>query len=290
MVYGEVVLDHYPDGVRLGGSGLNTSVSISRKGVRPVIYTSFGEEGAIVEFMRREGIEYVNLVRRPRTIAVVVNLRDGVPEFKVDYDNLRTRTGTRVGGIVHITGPGVFFMGPPSLEQDSVTSLDPNVREGLVDESFIRDLGELISITDILSLNESEEEWFKSTTIRPEGRVITAVRLGASGVRLRACGSELEVSGFPVVVKDTTGAGDAWNGTFLWALSRGFGLKDSALLANASAALKVTSLGAVEGSPGTDDLARFLRERGDQDLSKRVIESQEVVLADRIRDICSREP
>jgi ribokinase len=56
---------------------------------------------------------------------------------------------------------------------------------------------------------------------------------------------------------DTTGAGDAFVGAFALAVACGLELQESVAVANAAAALSVTSLGAQQSMPGAESLAAF---------------------------------
>jgi ribokinase len=56
---------------------------------------------------------------------------------------------------------------------------------------------------------------------------------------------------------DTTGAGDAFVGGFALAVACGLELQESVAVANAAAALSVTSLGAQQSMPGAESLAAF---------------------------------
>lgn len=69
------------------------------------------------------------------------------------------------------------------------------------------------------------------------------------------------IPGFPVNAVDTTAAGDAFNGGFAWALSRGQTPDEAVRTANAVAALSVTGMGAHTAMPRRNDLEQFLAER-----------------------------
>jgi sugar/nucleoside kinase (ribokinase family) len=74
------------------------------------------------------------------------------------------------------------------------------------------------------------------------------VTLGARGAMLLD-GDELHRQpAFPVIVTDTTGAGD-FRGTFITALLRGDAAPDILRFANAAAAICCTRLGAIAGVP-----------------------------------------
>jgi sulfofructose kinase len=63
-------------------------------------------------------------------------------------------------------------------------------------------------------------------------------------------------------VVDTTGAGDAYHGAFLFGMSRGYGLRSCALLATAVAAINTQALGGRTALPSFDDAVAFIEARG----------------------------
>jgi 2-dehydro-3-deoxygluconokinase len=76
------------------------------------------------------------------------------------------------------------------------------------------------------------------------------LKAGAEGAWLGWEGRSLHVPpAFPRQVRDTTGAGDAWNGAFLHGLLRGQGPFEAALRANHVAAAKLAYRGAIAPKP-----------------------------------------
>lgn len=75
-------------------------------------------------------------------------------------------------------------------------------------------------------------------------------------------GQSFTVPSFPVRVVDTTGAGDGFHGGFVYALSRGYALREAVIFASAVAALKCTKLGGQSGLPPFKQVQGFLSERG----------------------------
>jgi sugar/nucleoside kinase (ribokinase family) len=88
---------------------------------------------------------------------------------------------------------------------------------------------------------------------------VSIVTLGAEGaVAVSGDGRRVSVPGFPVSAVDTTGAGDAFAGAFLYFhFLDGHDLDDSLRLANAVAAASCTRLGA-RSAPNRDGLDTFL--------------------------------
>jgi sulfofructose kinase len=83
------------------------------------------------------------------------------------------------------------------------------------------------------------------------------VTLGADGYLWRERGADGQVPAFKVSVTDTTGAGDAFHGTFALMLAEGRSTAESARLASAAAALKCTRLGSRAGLPLRPELEAF---------------------------------
>ena len=67
---------------------------------------------------------------------------------------------------------------------------------------------------------------------------------------------------FPVAVTDTTGCGDVFHGAYALAISRGFNIKDSCLVAGAAAAISATRPGGRQGIPTWKELGIFLEANG----------------------------
>lgn len=83
--------------------------------------------------------------------------------------------------------------------------------------------------------------------------------LGASLVCIPglAGGARVDVPAFPVVARDTTGAGDAFVAGYLWALGHGHDHLMAARFANAAGALTAAADGAARALPGLEDVSRL---------------------------------
>lgn len=86
------------------------------------------------------------------------------------------------------------------------------------------------------------------------------ITLGGRGVYLNTDGVSEIIPAYRVNAIDTTGAGDAFNGGLLAALSEGKTLHDAALFANALAALSVQRLGTTASMPLRAEIDAFLRD------------------------------
>lgn len=97
--------------------------------------------------------------------------------------------------------------------------------------------------------------------VRRLGFGITTITLGARGSVTFADDEVIICPAFPVEVVDTTGAGDAFHGGYLYGLLRKWPLKDTIRFASAVAAMKCRKVGGRAGLPGLSEAQQFLRER-----------------------------
>ncbi len=94
------------------------------------------------------------------------------------------------------------------------------------------------------------------------GSPVVGMTRGTRGAIVYCEGSFIEASAYcvPNGCRDTTGAGDAFHGGFLYGLLHNEDLETSLRLANATASLKCRSLGARTSLPSRAELHEFLRE------------------------------
>ncbi|MBR3456676.1 MAG: hypothetical protein IKH16_00745, partial [Selenomonadaceae bacterium] len=93
-----------------------------------------------------------------------------------------------------------------------------------------------------------------------KGVKIVIITLGGRGVFLSVDGREEILPAFQVKAVDTTGAGDAFNGGLLAALSEGMDIWAAARFANALAALSVQKIGTTPSMPTRKEVEAFLAE------------------------------
>jgi sugar/nucleoside kinase (ribokinase family) len=84
--------------------------------------------------------------------------------------------------------------------------------------------------------------------------------IGAAGAVVYCDGKFIESPGFeaPGACRDTTGAGDAFRGGFLYGFLTGEDVETSLQFGNAVAAIKCSALGARTALPTTLELKKFL--------------------------------
>ena len=90
------------------------------------------------------------------------------------------------------------------------------------------------------------------------GNSVVAMTLGSKGALAYCDGTYVEAPGFSIEAYDTTGAGDAFHGGFIFGMLEGHSLEETLRVANAVAAMNCMKLGARGGLPTRAELAKFL--------------------------------
>ena len=170
-----------------------------------------------------------------------------------------------LGRVLHLDAhdpPACVRVAQAARASETIVSADiDNVYEGLP---------ELLPLIDIMI--GSKEFPRRVTGITDEraaivelharfGCALTGMTMGAAGAVVYCDGAFLESPGFdaPGGCRDTTGAGDAFHGGFLYGLLSGEDLETSLRFGNAVAAIKCSALGARTALPTKSELDQFLR-------------------------------
>lgn len=90
---------------------------------------------------------------------------------------------------------------------------------------------------------------------------LAVVTLGESGALANDGERDYETPAFEIAARDTTGAGDAFHGGFVWALLRGEDAEGALRAAHGVAAMNCEALGAQGGLPTAEALRAFLAGR-----------------------------
>lgn len=146
-----------------------------------------------------------------------------------------------------------------------LVSFDPNVRPRLWPlEQARAALAELLPYVDILLPSAPDESALLLGERDPErvaahfagaGVGLVVVKCGAEGVLIAESGALSRVPAhLPEVVRDTSGAGDVFNGAFLHGLLRGLPPERAARLGVVAAGLKVRGRGAIASQPRREEI------------------------------------
>ena len=102
--------------------------------------------------------------------------------------------------------------------------------------------------------NDAKESARKIIKLGIKNVIIT---LGEKGLLYSNGKEEIYIKGHKVKAIDTTGAGDAFNGSFSLALSKGKKIKECLELANRVASISTTKLGAGDSMPTLNELIKI---------------------------------
>jgi len=223
------------------GSLLNVAVSVARLGQPAALACKIADDyfGRFLRsYMMAEGIDmrFLTMVAGRSTLAFVA-MEDSQPSFcfyregaadtllaVADVpDALLMETGIlHVGSISLLSGttPATVLATVERLKGQALLSLDPNLRPDMVqDERGYRALLQrLFTVVDILKLSDADLAWLMPNvaaeqalhTLLAQGPALVIITRGAQGaIAARAGAAVVGVSGFPVEVVDTVGAGDS---------------------------------------------------------------------------------
>ena len=136
---------------------------------------------------------------------------------------------------------------------------------------------ELLSRVDLITPNEVEAEILTGIPVTSEENAARAadwffakgvkeviITLGDRGVYVATKQRRGRIPAFQVKAVDTTGAGDAFNGGLVTALTEGQTLWEAAVFASALAALSVQKLGTTPAMPVRAEIDAFLREHKEE--------------------------
>jgi len=262
-----------------GGQTATAMVALRRLGLKTAYAGRFGSdpEGQFgLETLKVDGVnvEFAEIVEEARNqIAfITVDARSGERTIVWDRDDRLAYEPEEapvdfgpLGRVLHLDAhdpPACVRIAKAARESGTIVSADiDNVYKGLP---------ELLPLIDIMI--GSKEFPHRVTGIVDErkalielherfGCAIVGMTIGAAGAVVYCDGQFIESPGYaaPGGCKDTTGAGDAFHGGFLYGFLTGEDLETSLKFANAVAAMKCSSLGARTALPTLAALKSFLK-------------------------------
>jgi ribokinase len=148
---------------------------------------------------------------------------------------------------------------PLESVQKAVSIAKENGVKVILNPAPIQELSEeLLDKTDYITPNEHELELLLQGCDKASIQDKIIVTKGSEGLTFYQNSEEMNIPSYNVEVKDTTGAGDSFNGGLAVALSRGLSLQEACQYGSAVAALSITKLGAQTGMPTKEEVERFI--------------------------------
>ena len=261
-----------------GGQTASAMVSLRRLGLKTAYAGRFGSdpEGIFGLATLKDddvNVEFAEVVEgaRNQIAFITIDVRSGERTIVWDRDDrLAYRPEEApvefgsMGKVLHLDAhdpPACVRVAQAARASGTIVSADiDNVYEGLP---------ELLPLIDIMI--GSKEFPRRVTGISDEraalielkarfGCALVGMTIGAAGAVVYMDGTFIESPGFkaPGACRDTTGAGDAFHGGFLYGLLTGADIETSLRLGNAVAAIKCSALGARTALPTKSELNAFL--------------------------------
>ncbi|MCM3729497.1 carbohydrate kinase [Neobacillus cucumis] len=289
-----------------GGAPANVAAAVAKYGGRASMITKLGNDAFgdfLLEQLQQAGVmtDKISRTSEANTGLAFVSLRaDGERDFsfyrKPSADLLLHESEIEEnwfeeGDILHFCS--VDLVESPmkqahvkairlAKDKGSIISFDPNVRLPLWEhpEACRKTILEFIPKAQLVKISDEELEFI--TGINEVDRAIQSLFVGdvkaviftkgSQGAELYVKGQQFQSSGFAVDVQDTTGAGDAFIGGFLYKLLeknvRQQNLEEVLhkyyqeilTYANASGALTTTGKGAISSLPTKEEIIQLVQE------------------------------
>jgi sugar/nucleoside kinase (ribokinase family) len=262
-----------------GGQTASAMVALQRLGLKTAYAGRFGSDAAGqfgLQTLKADGVnvDFAEVVAgaTTQTAFIIIDSRTGERTIIWDRDDRLAYTPEDApvelaagGRVLHLDGhdpPACARVAWAARNKGTIVSADfDNIYEGLP---------ELLPLIDLLIT--SKEFPHRLTGIGDEraslvelkaryGCAVVGMTMGAAGALVYCEGQFIESPAYeaPGGCRDTTGAGDAFRGGFIYGLLVGQDLETSLKLGNAVAAMKCTSLGARTALPSKRQLEEFLR-------------------------------
>ena len=266
-----------------GGKGANQAVMAGRLGARVSIVTKVGQDH-LGEIIKKN---YAEMGVDSRYIFTTAETSSGVAPIFVDDEGRNL--------LVYIPGANML-LSPQDVDRaaERIAAADVlicqleipletsqralqigrenNVRT-ILNPAPGRSLGrELLELCDVVAPNETETEIITGLTVDTEEQIAAAGRrlrgmgcdvviitLGQRGAMLVSGERTVHVPAEKTEAVDTTGAGDAFIGSFAFFLAQGRPLEESVRRANAIAARSVAKVGTQVSFPRAREIADLLR-------------------------------
>jgi ribokinase len=273
---GETILgDSYNIGP--GGKGCNQAIAISRLGGKVNFISKLGNDDygkLAINKLKKDNIETSNIViseKHKTGVAGIlvdkntgknaINVIVGAPSsLKINEIDLNIIKNSKIF-LTQLEIPKKVTLNclKAAKENNVITILNPAPASNLSVEFF--------NNIDYFTPNETEAEFYTGIKITNEKDAKQAsnkllklgikkiiITLGEKGLFYSDGKDEIYLEAFPVKAVDTTGAGDAFNGGFSFALFQGKKIKECLEFANKVAGLSTEKLGAGDGMPFLEDL------------------------------------
>jgi sulfofructose kinase len=284
-----IVVPHYPEfnskisfishTLAPGGQAATAMVTLARLGLRARYIGRVGSDelGRFqLSSIASEGVESSGVAvvegAKTQTAFIIIDQTNGERTVLWNRDERLTIKADEVdremvtsGRVLHLDGHDVaasIKAAEYSRAAGIATVLDiDNVYPGI--ESLLPLIDFLISSSNFplrMTGETSLESALKRLAFKT-GAIFVAATIGLDGALAYFKGELIHSPAFAIECRDTTGAGDAFHGGFVYGLLAGFSVEETLRFANAVAALKCRAIGARTALPRLDEVNSLLVER-----------------------------
>lgn len=265
-----------------GGKGANQAVAAARAGGAVSLIACLGDDplgDATLAALAAEGID-VSGVRRaagtPSGVALILVDQRGENSIAVAPGANALLDPQQVERCAELLSPRDVLLAqletPLESVQAAVRAASRVGARTILNPAPARDLpDELLALVSVLTPNEAEAARLAGVPVSEEqslekmaaallrrGAGAVVITLGAGGAFVATTELRQVVPGLRVEARDTTGAGDVFNGALAVALAEGTSLVEAVRFANAAAAISVTRDGAQPAAPHRAEILRLL--------------------------------
>ena len=268
-----------------GGKGSNQAVAAHRAGADVTLVTKLGRDmfaNVALDFYKAEGMCTDYILRDDEKST-------GVALILVDEESAQNEIVVVSGACQNIT-PEDVERSRALIEGASILLLqheiNPEAQRAAIEIAHAAGVrivlnpapampipDDLLAMIDTVTPNETEAQALTGVKVTDEARARCAaqvfldkgvknvvITMGALGVYVTDGKRGEMLPRLNVEAIDTTGAGDAYNGGFVTALSEGRDLFEAARYGNATGALSVTKLGTAPAMPTREEIDKMVKE------------------------------
>ena len=265
-----------------GGKGANQAVAAARAGASVALIACLGDDALgedTLAALATEGID-VNGVRRmtgtPSGVALILVDERGENSIAVAPGANALLAPEHVAPCAELLSPKDVLLVQLETPLHSVlAAVQTASRAGarvILNPAPARDLpDELLALVSVVTPNESEAARLAgvpvgaehglenaATVLLQRGVGAVVITLGAAGAYVATMDLRETIPGYRVEARDSTGAGDVFNGALAVALAEQMSLADAVGFANAAAAISVTRDGAQPAAPHRAQILELL--------------------------------
>lgn len=263
-----------------GGKGANQAVAAAKSGAQTLFISRIGEDGAgefMMNHLKNYGVslDYVQTTPNENTGHAYITLNEaGQNDIIIDHGANYKLSEADVNAAADMIGEVECVIGQFEVPVEATLVAFRHAKErGLVTilnpAPAIKNIPpELLSVTDIITPNETESAVITGITIKNEADLAAnaqklhelgvkhvVITYGDKGAYLSSNGVQELVPAFKVKAVDTTGAGDTFIGYLASNLKADFSnLKQAAIIASRASSIAVQRLGAQPSIPTAQEV------------------------------------